>query len=225
MTLGSWALAAFSAGALGWVGPYVIRLLPPSADAGPDTPSYQELARMPRLSGWLALGAVVLVTIVVTAAPAILLPAWTVVCGVGIWLAYIDGRTNLLPTRIVWPLYAVTLVVIAVEAWLAGEASILLRAVIASLVAFGVFWIFWWVAELWKSGGFGFGDVRFAAPLGLVLGTAGDWAAPVGLYLGIVIGGVVGLVLKARGHDDAFALGPWLLVGAVFGPMVAAAAT
>jgi len=221
----AWALAALGAGALGWVGPYAIRLLPPSEDAGPETPSYQELARAPRLSVWLALGAVALVTVAASAVPAILLPAWTVLCGVGIWLAYVDGRTNLLPTRIVWPLYGVTLVVVGIEAWLAGEASIVVRAVVASFVAFGVFWVFWWVAELWKSGGFGFGDVRFAAPLGLVLGTGGDWAAPVGLYLGIVIGGVVGIILKTRGRDDAFALGPWLLVGAVLGPLVAGAAS
>jgi leader peptidase (prepilin peptidase)/N-methyltransferase len=210
---------------LGWAGPYVIRLLPPSHDADEETPSYQELAQAPHLSWWLASGAVVLVTIVVVAVPARLLPAWVVLCGVGIWLAYIDARTNLLPTRMVWPLYAVTLIVVAAEAWLAGDMAILLRAVIASLIAFGVFWIFWWVAELWRSGGFGYGDVRFAAPLGLVLGTAGNWTAPVGLYLGILIGGVVGMVLKVRGHGDAFALGPWLLVGAVLGPLVAAAAT
>lgn len=213
-------MAALAAGALGWMGPYVIRLLPPSLDAEAETPSYQTLARVPRLSLWLALGAIVLVTIVSIAVPAILVPAWTVVCGVGIWLAYVDWRTNLLPTRIVWPLYAATLVVIAVEAWVAGEPSVVVRAVIASLVAFGVFWLFWWVGALWKAGGFGFGDVRFAAPLGLVLGTGGDWAAPVGLYLGIVIGGVVGLVLKARGNDDAFALGPWLLFGAALGPLM-----
>jgi len=216
----AWVLAALVAGALGWVGPYVIRRLPPSVDAGPETPSYQVLAGAPRLSAWLALGAGVLVTIVGTAVPSVLLPAWTVVCGVGIWLAYVDARTNLLPTRIVWPLYVATLTVVAVEAWLSGQPTIVVRAVIASAIAFAVFWVFWWVAELWRSGGFGFGDVRFAAPLGLVLGTGGDWAAPVGLYLGILIGGVVGLVLKGRGHDDAFALGPWLLVGAVFGPVV-----
>lgn len=219
MTIESWALAAACAGALGWIGPYVIRLLPPSKDAGEETPSYQDLAGAPHLAWWLSLGAVVLVTIVAVAVPANMLPAWVVVCGVGIWLAYIDGRTNLLPTRIVWPLCGATLVVIAVEAWLAGDSALLIRAVIAGLVAFGVFWVFWWVAETWKSGGFGFGDVRFAAPLGLVLGTAGDWAAPVGLYLGILIGGVVGIVLKARGRNDAFALGPWLLLGAVLAPI------
>jgi leader peptidase (prepilin peptidase)/N-methyltransferase len=221
MTWGSWVLTALCAGALGWVGPYVIGLLPPSPDAEAETPSYQALARVPRLSVWLALGGIVLVTIVAGGVPANLLPAWTLVCGVGIWLAYIDARTSLLPTRIVWPLYGATLVVVAVEAWLAADMGLFVRAFVTSLVAFGVFWLFWWVGELWKAGGFGFGDVRFAAPLGLVLGTAGGWAAPVGLYLGILIGGVVGVLLKARGHHGAFALGPWMLLGAVLGPVAA----
>jgi leader peptidase (prepilin peptidase)/N-methyltransferase len=220
MTMGTWAMAALGAGVLGAVGPYVIRLLPPSPDAELETPSYQALARAPRLNMWLALGAVVLVTVVASSVPSHLLPAWTLLCGAGIWLAYIDARTNLLPTRIVWPLYAATLVVVGLESWLAHDASIVVRGFIASLVAFGVFWVFWWAAELWKAGGFGFGDVRFAAPLGLVLGTGSGWAAPVGLYLGILIGGVVGVVLKSRGRDDAFALGPWLLLGAVLGPVV-----
>jgi leader peptidase (prepilin peptidase)/N-methyltransferase len=218
--MASWAMAALGAGALGLVGPYVIRLLPPSPDADADTPSYPVLAGLPQLSLWLGLGAVALVTMVAGAVPSGQLPAWTIVCGVGTWLAYIDWRANLLPTRIVWPLYAVTLAVIVLEAWQAEDWAIALRAVIVSAIAFGVFWLFWWVGELWKAGGFGFGDVRFSAPLGLVLGAVGGWAAPVGLYLGILLGGVVGVVLKARGRDQAFALGPWMLLGAVLGPLV-----
>lgn len=221
----TWALAALAAGVLGWVGPDVIRRLPASADAGPDTPTYQDLARAPHLRVWLAVGAMVMITIVALVVPAVLLPAWVLVCGVGGWLGYIDWRTNLLPTRIVWPLYAVAVVAVGAEAWLADDMNLLVRAVVASVVAFGVFWIFWWVGELWRSGGFGYGDVRFSAPLGLVLGTVGGWVAGVGLYLGIVLGGVVGIILKARGRDDAFALGPWLLVGAVLGPLAARLAT
>lgn len=221
MTIESWALAALVAGALGWLGPYVIRLLPPSPDAGEGDPSYQEIAAFPRLSAWLGLGAIVLVTIVAVAVPAGLLPAWVMVCGVGTWLAYIDARTRLLPTRIVWPLFVVSLVVVVAEAWLADDWSVAIRAAIVSALAFSVFWIFWWVGELWRAGGFGFGDVRFSAPIGLVLGSVGGWAPVVGLYLGIIIGGVVGIVMKARGRDDAFALGPWMLVGAVLGPVIA----
>jgi leader peptidase (prepilin peptidase)/N-methyltransferase len=218
MTIGTWAVAALCAGALAWIGPRVIASLPPSVDAGPETPSYPSIARVRHLGAWLAMGAVVLVTMVGFAVPRHLLPAWVLVCGVGIWLAYIDGRTNLLPTRLVWPLYGAALVVVAGEAWQSDDWGILIGGVVASVVAFGVFWSFWWLAELWRSGGFGFGDVRFSAPLGLVLGSVGGWTAAVGLYLGILIGGVVGLILKARGHHEGFALGPWMLLGAVLAP-------
>lgn len=217
MTIGSWALAALCAAALAAVGPWVIARLPASVDAEDGAPSYPEIAAVPRLSLWLALGAVALVTLVGFALPLHLLPAWVVVCGVGVWLAYIDARTRLLPTRIVWPLYAATLIVVGIEAWTDADERIVIRAVIASLVAFGVFWLFWWIGELWRAGGFGYGDVRFSAPLGLVLGSVGVWPAAVGLYLGILLGGLVGIVAKTLGSNTAFALGPCMLLGAVLG--------
>jgi leader peptidase (prepilin peptidase)/N-methyltransferase len=220
MTVATWAFAALGAGLLGWIGPVVMARLPASRDAGPETPSYGSIAAAPRLSMWLAVGAVVLVTIVGFGVPAALLPAWVVACGVGSWLFYIDWRTQLLPTRILVPLWVALLLVILVEAWLAADATIAVRALIASLIAYGVFWLFWWAAGLWRPGSFGFGDVRFAAPLGLVLGSCGGWSAVAGLYLGILIGGVAGLVLKTRGHDGGSAFGPWLLLGAVLGPLV-----
>lgn len=216
----TWATAALCAGALGWVGPLVIARLPASADAGPETPTYPDIARAPRLSLWLAVVAIVLMTVVAFAVPTILLPGWVVVCGVGTWLAYVDSRTRLLPTRIVWPLYGAALVVVAAESWFEADGRILLRAVVASLLTFSVFWLFWWVGNARNAGAFGYGDVRFSAPLGLVLGSVGGWAVPVGLYLGILIGGVMGLIWKARGRHDAFAFGPWMLLGAVLGPVV-----
>lgn len=218
MTLGTWALAALCAGALGWLGPHVIARLPASPDAEGDAPTYQELSEIPRLDAWLALGAVVLVSIVAFAVPWYLLPAWVVVCGVGIWLAYIDARTRLLPTRIVWPLYALVLLAVGAEAAFTGDLSLLVRALMASAIAFGVFWLFWWFGGFFRGGGFGYGDVRFSAPLGVALGSVGGWAAAVGLYAGILIGGVVGIALKASGRNDAFALGPCLLLGAVAAP-------
>jgi leader peptidase (prepilin peptidase)/N-methyltransferase len=220
MTIGTWAVAALCAGLVGSLGPRIIRALPPSVNADSDTPTYRSIAAVPFLSVWLAISAAVLMTIVGFAVPVSMLPAWILVCGVGVWLAYVDARTSLLPTRIIWPLYGAALLVVGIESWLAGDVSLLVRSVVASVASFAVFWVFWWAGQLWRAGGFGFGDVRFAAPLGLVLGTGDSWAAPVGLYLGILIGGIVGLVLKARGHHDSFALGPSMLVGAVLGPLV-----
>lgn len=213
-------LAAVAAGLLGGLGPLVIARLPESPDAGDEAPSFQAIARAPYLSIWLAVGAAALLSLVAFAVPAHLLPAWAVVCGVGMWLAYIDWRTKLLPTRIILPLDAALLAIVTIEAWFARAPGLLIRGAVAGILMFCVYWLFWWVAGLRSPGSFGFGDVRFSAPLGLVLGTVGWWAVPVGLYLGILAGGIAGLVFKARGHAAGFALGPWMLLGAVLGPLV-----
>jgi leader peptidase (prepilin peptidase)/N-methyltransferase len=221
MTFERWAMAsALVAGVLGALGPYVIARLPISPDADEDAPSFAAIARARFLGAWLAAGAVALLSIVALAVPAHLLPAWAVTCGVGIWLAYVDWRTKILPTRIILPLDAVLLIIVAIEAWAARDEQILMRGAAGGVVMFCVYWVFWWVAGLRSPGSFGFGDVRFSAPLGLVLGTVGWWALPVGLYLGILVGGIAGLVFKARGQAAGFALGPWMLLGAVLGPLV-----
>ena len=222
MAFGGLILAALLAAGLGWVGRPVMVLLPESPDAAPQSPSPIAISRTPHLGWWLAGTAFVQVAIVAASIPAHLLPAWVIVCGVGTWLAYIDWHTHVLPTRIVAPLFAVAAFVVLLEAWLVADAQIFVRALAASALAFGSFWCFWWIAERWRPGSFGFGDVRFAAPLGLVLGSLGPWAAPIGLYLGFAIGAVLGLVLKARDHQAGFAFGPAMLAGTVVGAVLAA---
>ena len=68
---------------------------------------------------------------------------------------------------------------------------------------------------------FRYDEVRFAAPLGLVLGSLGWWALVVGLWLGFAIGAVVALRLKRRDESVAsgrgYAFGPAMLGGAVLG--------
>lgn len=208
------------AAGLGWMGRPIMVLLPESPDAAPHAPSPIVISRTPHLGWWLAGAAFVQVGIVAATIPAHLLPAWIIVCGVGTWLAYIDWHTHVLPTRIVVPLFAVTALVVLLEAWLALDVRIFGRALAGSALAFGSFWCFWWVAERWRPGSFGFGDVRFSAPLGLVLGSLGPWAAPIGLYLGFVVGAVVTLIVKAREPNRGFAFGPAMLAGAVIGAVL-----
>ena len=210
------------AAGLGWVGRPVMVLLPESPDAAPDSPSPIAISRMPHLGWWLAGAAFAQVAILAATIPSHLLPAWILVCGVGTWLACIDWHTRVLPTRIVAPLFVAAALVVLLEAWIVADGRIFLRALVASALSFASFWCFWWIAERRRSGSFGFGDVRFAAPLGLVLGSLGPWAAPVGLYLGFVIGAVLGLAMKARGRQDGFAFGPAMLAGAVVGAVLSA---
>lgn len=230
MAIGGWVLAALMAAALGWLGRPVMTLLPVSPDAAPSAPEPFTIARAPHLGRWLAGVAFVQAAILAVTIPSHLLPAWIVVCGVGTWLAYIDWHTHVLPTRIVVPLFAMVAAVVLAEAWLVADARIFLRAIIASALSFGTFWCLWHIAERRRPGSFGFGDVRFAAPLGLALGSLGPWAAPVGLYLGFVVGGVLALVLKSHGSSPAsgrdprssFAFGPAMLAGAVLGAVLVA---
>jgi leader peptidase (prepilin peptidase)/N-methyltransferase len=222
MAIGGWMLAALAAGMLGWLGRPVMVLLPESPDAAPYTPSPIAISRVRHLGWWLAGTAIAMVTILVMALPIHLMPAWILVCGIGTWLAYIDWHTRVLPTRIIVPLFGVTLILVVAEAWLVADSRILLRAVAASAFAYGSFWGLWWLAEWRRKGSFGFGDVRFAAPLGLVLGSVSPWAAPVGLYLGFVVGAALGLFLRARGQRDGFAFGPAMMAGAVIGAVLCA---
>ena len=217
MAIGGWVLAALCAGALGWIGRPILVLLPDSDDAGPETPSNRVISRAPRLGWWLAGSAALLITVVAVSIRLELLPAWILVCGVGTWLAYIDWRTQLLPTRIIAPLWVATLVIVVLETWIASDIWVLVRALGASAFAYGSFWLFWWISTRRRPGSFGFGDVRFSAVLGLALGSVGIVAALVGLYLGFVVGAVVGIVLRVRGHAGGFAFGPSMLVGAVLG--------
>ena len=87
-------------------------------------------------------------------------------------------------------------------------------------LAFGSFVCFWWVAERWRTGSCGLGDVRLSAPLCLVLGSLGPWAAPIGLYLGFAVGAVLGLTVKAREQNQGFAFGPAMLAGAIVGAVL-----
>lgn len=222
MAIGGWILAALAAAGLGWMGRPVMVLLPESPDAAPQSPSPAAISRTPHLGWWLAGAAFIQVAVVAAAIPAHLLPAWILVCGVGTWLAYIDWHTHVLPTRIVAPLFAVAALVVLLEAWLVADGRIFIRALAASALAFGSFWVFWWIAEQRQSGSFGFGYVRFAAPLGLVLGSLGPWSAPVGLYLGFAVGAAIGVALKARGHQGGYAFGPAMLAGAVVGAVLTA---
>jgi leader peptidase (prepilin peptidase)/N-methyltransferase len=222
MAIGGLVLAALLAAGLGWMGRPVMVLLPESPDAAPRSPSPIAISRTPHLGWWLSGVAFIQVVIVASAVPAHLLPAWIVVCGVGTWLAYLDWHTHLLPTWIVAPLLAVTAFIVLIEAWLVADVAIFTRALAASALAFGSFWCLWWIAERWRPGSFGFGDVRFSAPLGLVLGSLGFWVAPLGLYLGFVVGAVLALVMKARGHQGGYPFGPAMLAGAVIGAVMAA---
>jgi leader peptidase (prepilin peptidase)/N-methyltransferase len=151
--------------------------------------------------------------------PATLALVWT--AGAAVVLGSVDLAVHRLPDRVTYPALAVAAVALAVDAAALGSWTSLLRAGAAAAAAFLVAA---GVAALAPEA-LGFGDVKLLAVLGLVLGWFGWGMLLTGIFLGLLVGGVVSLALLATGRAGwrtALPFGPPLLAGAVLALAVGA---
>ena len=156
----------------------------------------------------VAVGALVFGTLGWALGPVPVLPAYLVVAALGVPLAAIDLACHRLPDPLVYLGYALTVPLLAL-----GGLHPLVRAGFAGLVMFGGYL----VLGLLPRSGLGFGDVKLAGLLGLLLGWVGWPAVLLGALLPHVLNGPVALVLLLSGRvrrDSALPLGPALLAGA-----------
>jgi len=223
-------LCAVVAGVLGLLVPPAIRRLPePAPESLGDVPEdegpkelYADLGRLPGLAPVAALVSAVVAGAcglrLGTGAEGRLLWVLVPLVPVLVLLAVVDGRTRLLPRIVVLPATGVLLALLVVEWAFTQETHVLVRAVVAMLVARSFFWVLWFV----KQAGMGFGDVRLAALVGLVLGRLGwnEWL--VGLYGGLVVFALWGvgraLVKRSRAAlKQALPYGPFMILGLVLG--------
>ncbi|TGN66003.1 prepilin peptidase [Nocardioides eburneiflavus] len=138
---------------------------------------------------------------------------------VGVALSVIDWHTRLLPRIIVIPATLAAIVLVVVVGLATGERDALVRALVAMVVVRTFYWVLWSVLP---GVGMGFGDVRLAAIVGLVLGWLGWGAVAIGVWVGMAVFGLPGLVLAIVRWDRTllrkpFPFGPFMLVGAVVG--------
>ena len=142
---------------------------------------------------------------------------------VAVALSVLDWHTRLLPRIVVVPATLATLATVVLVGLLTGEQEALLRAVLGMLAVRSLFWVLWFL----RSAGMGFGDVRLAAPVGLVLGWLGWGPLLVGVWAGFLAFSLPGLLLAVVRRDASllrrpFPYGPFLvsgaLVGLVWGP-------
>ena len=131
-------------------------------------------------------------------------------------LSVIDARTHRLPDRIVLPSIAIALVWSAIWAALDGGLQRLLVPLCGAAVYFGVLLL----VHLVSPRGMGFGDVKLAALLGVMLGwcTSSTVAAATlvlwALLIGFGSGTAAGLlILIRRRANEPFAFGPFLVLG------------
>lgn len=214
-------VAALLCGLGGLLVPLLVARIPEPEPAADDEPKelYVDVAARPRLAAGSAVAAAVSGAVIGLALgwewPLLfLLP----LVPVSVALAVIDWHTRLLPSRVVLPAHAATILLAGV-CWLAErDTDALLRAVIGMVAVRSLFWLLWLV----RSSGMGFGDVRLSALLGFALGYLGWGELVVGTYTGFLVFGVPGLVVAIVRRNrqllrTPFPFGPFMLVGALAG--------
>lgn len=141
------------------------------------------------------------------------LPAYLLFFAVLLVISVIDFQLQIIPNRIVYPAIFASIPLLALAALAGDDWSAFVRAVLGASGA----WFALLVIHIVSPGGMGFGDVRLSFLLGLFLGWISYGHVVTGLFLGFLLGAVIGLglvVLKLRSRTDHVPFGPFLAVGA-----------
>jgi len=144
------------------------------------------------------------------------LPVLLILLALTVALTLIDLDVHRLPDQIVLPSYPVVVVLLLLAAWLESDGPALLRAGIGGAAMF----LAYFTMRLVYPRGMGFGDVKLAGLLGLVLGWWGIGPLVVGFFGAFVLGGIWSgvLILAGKaGRASKVPFGPWMFAGAWLG--------
>ena len=129
-------------------------------------------------------------------------------------LAAIDLDVHRLPDKIQLPAYPILAVLLAACSWATGGWDDFLRAVLAGLALFTVYFVLVLIAP---GGGMGFGDAKLSGLLGMLLGWFTWGHVVVATLATFLLGGVVAvalLIVQRAGRRTEFAYGPVMLASA-----------
>ena len=141
-------------------------------------------------------------------------PALLTFAALGIALGAIDLDTRRLPDVLVLPAYPVLAVLLIGAAAVRDDWWAAARAGLGGLALFGFFFALAFISPR----GMGFGDVKLAGVIGLVLGYFSWWMLVIGAFAGFFLGAVVGVALiavGAGGRKTAVPFGPFMVLGAL----------
>ena len=127
-------------------------------------------------------------------------------------ISVIDSQRQIIPNYIVYPTIFASVPLLALAALIDGEWDRFGHAMLGATLA----WLALFAIHMISPGGMGFGDVRLAFVLGLFLGWISLSHVVTGLFLGVVLISVVGIVLAAlrlKSLQEHIAFGPFLAVG------------
>jgi prepilin signal peptidase PulO-like enzyme (type II secretory pathway) len=142
----------------------------------------------------------------------IIQPVFWLLMGMGLLVVFVaDWRYGIIPDGVNLFLFLVSFFY-RVSLVFGGKMEVkdFIMAIVSGIVLVVFFWSLWFLT---KGKGFGFGDVKLAPSLGLILG----WPRiVVGVFGAFVIGAVVGMGLIFLGRKkfkQTIAFGPFLVVG------------
>ncbi|MFI1013883.1 prepilin peptidase [Streptomyces sp. NPDC020965] len=208
---------------------------PPPTDAAPparteEAPSPARTEEPPRpapapVTAPVTVGITGLACAVLAAAtgPRPELAVWLILAPFAVLLALVDRTVHRLPDRLTLPLAAAAAVLLGAVAPLPDAAGSWPTALLGGLaLGAGYFVLF-----LIHPNGLGFGDVKLALSLGVVLGWYGWGVLLVGAFAGFLFGSVYGVGLMLLGRADrktAIPFGPFMIGGALAGLLLGALA-
>jgi leader peptidase (prepilin peptidase)/N-methyltransferase len=152
------------------------------------------------------------------------LPALLVFSSFGIALAAIDLAVRRLPNVLVAPAYPAVALLLVCAAAVDHDAWALARAGLGAVALFA----FFWALAVIHPQGMGFGDVKLAGLIGLVLGWFSWSALLIGAFTGFFLGAVVGVVVIAvgsGGRRTTLPFGPFMVLGALLALWLSAPVT
>ena len=184
----------------------------------PDKRSLRPLPRAGALAGSTAQIIAIVATVLLFAGTGLrfgadwVVPAYLVffVCLVSITV--IDAERQIIPNYIVYPTIFTSIPLLALAALAEGEWDRFGHSMIGASLA----WLALFAIHMVSPAGMGFGDVRLAFVLGLFLGWIGLTHVLTGLFLGVVLIAVVGVVLamfRLKSLQEHIAFGPFLAAG------------
>lgn len=147
------------------------------------------------------------------------LAVWLLLTPFAVLLALVDRTVHRLPDGLTLPLAAGAAVLLGLAELLPGDGGSWPSALLGGLVLGAAYFMLFLI----HPNGMGFGDVKLALSLGVVLGWYGWTVLFAGAFAGFLLGSLYGLglmALRRASRKTAIPFGPFMIVGALAGMLL-----
>ncbi|MFP1629223.1 prepilin peptidase [Streptomyces sp. 5K101] len=168
-----------------------------------------------------AVTALLCLTLAASTGPRPELAVWLLATPAAVLLALVDRRVHRLPDQLTLPLAAASAALLGLAELLPHDGGSWPTALLGGLALGAVYFLLFLI----NPNGMGFGDVKLALSLGVVLGWYGWVVLFLGAFAGFLLGSLYGLslmLLRRAGRKTAIPFGPFMITGALLGVVLGA---